>query len=128
VLIVAGWALVGLGSAGLVLPLLPATPFFLLAAWCFARSSPRFHAWLMGHAIFGGLIRAYRERRGMPPAMKRWTIASVWVTLGASGVLVPIWWVRAILGAVGVGITLHLLRLRTLRETAPAATHDLAAE
>ncbi|MBM3495817.1 MAG: DUF454 domain-containing protein [Armatimonadetes bacterium] len=128
-LIGVGWALVGLGAVGLVVPLMPATPFLLLAAWCFARSSPRFHGWLMRHRVFGQLILAYRERRGMTPRQKAATILSLWLTLGISAVVIPAWWARVVLGAVGFGVTAHILRMRTRRaQDAEPACPDPAVE
>ena len=66
---IAGLIAVGLGLAGAVLPLLPTVPFMILAAFCFARGSDRFHNWLLGHPTFGPAIRDWRahgaiSRRG----------------------------------------------------------------
>lgn len=65
-----GWLAVGLGALGIFLPLLPTTPFVLLAAGLFARSSERFHRWLLEHRIFGPLIRDWRAYRSMPRRAK----------------------------------------------------------
>lgn len=119
ILIVVGWSGVALGAAGLVLPLMPATPFFLIAAWCFVRSSPRFHHWLVTHPCFGTILSAYRERRGLTLKQKTSILTILWVTLALSALLCPIWWVRLILLAVGIGVTWHIARLKT--QSSPVA-------
>ncbi len=60
--LVAGWASLGLGAIGAFVPLLPTVPFAILAAFCFARSSPRLEAWLVTHPAFGAHIVAWREK------------------------------------------------------------------
>ncbi|MEO0400111.1 MAG: YbaN family protein [Pseudomonadota bacterium] len=68
---VGGLVCVGLGFIGAALPLLPTTPFLLLATFCFARSSPRLHAWLINHKQFGTLIENWRRHGAISPAAKR---------------------------------------------------------
>ena len=72
-----GWASVGLGVIGVVLPLLPTTPFMLLAAYCFARSSSRFHDWLVNHPRFGPSIRDWRREGAIHPKAKLLALAAI---------------------------------------------------
>lgn len=70
VLIVLGWGFVALGVAGVVLPVLPTTPFMLIALWCFARSSKRFHDWLYHHRLFGPPLQKWERHRVIPAPAK----------------------------------------------------------
>ena len=105
-----GLLAVGLGTAGIFLPLLPTTPFLLLAAACFFRSSPRLYSWLIAHKRFGRIIRQYREHHAISRRARLATLSLLWGTLAFSGLVVleaP--WARILLLAVGVGVSLHLL-------------------
>jgi uncharacterized membrane protein YbaN (DUF454 family) len=115
-LIAAGTAFVGLGILGLFLPVLPTTPFLLLAAACYARSSERFYRWLLTNRWFGRYIRNYREGRGIPLRHKVLTLLLLWAALGYSAwSAVPVVWAKGVLLGVGVGVTLHILRVKTYR-------------
>ncbi|MEI6419332.1 MAG: YbaN family protein [Sphingomonadales bacterium] len=98
--IAAGCTCVALGAAGVVLPLLPTTPFVLLAAWCFARSSPRLHDWLLAHRLFGPLISNWRQHRAISRTAKRASLASMAAVLGISWVAGVDWHVLAIQAGV----------------------------
>lgn len=114
-LVVAGTLSLGLGILGIPLPLLPTTPFLLLSAWCYARSSERFYYWLINHRVFGRHIRNYREQRGMSRKLKWYTIGLLWLTIGISATFaVSLWWVRALLLVIAVGVTLHINSLKSL--------------
>lgn len=114
-LIAAGILSVGLATAGVFLPLLPTTPFLLLAAACFIRSSPRLYQWLIHHKWFGSYLRNYWEHRAIPRRTKVVIIILLWGTLLYSIVgIVKLWWIRICLVAIGTGVTLHVLRLKTL--------------
>ncbi len=118
-LIGCGTLCVGLGTLGILLPLLPTTPFLLLAAWCYARSSRRFYRWLLTNSWFGGYIRNYRAGRGIPLKQKVLTLLLLWLTIGYSAWRsVDLWWGRGVLLGIACGVTLHLMRIRTLREAA----------
>jgi len=88
VLIFLGFLCVGLATLGVVLPGLPTTPFLLLAAACFARSSERFYGWLLGNPVFGPMIRDWRETRSMSRRSKAIALASIVVVGGASVIFV----------------------------------------
>ena len=100
-----GLLFVGLGAIGAVLPLLPTTPFILLAAWCFARSSPRLHGWLLSSELFGPLLRDWEEKRCMTAGVRRLSL-SMMALVGGSSVLffVPTTWGRlAALALIAAG-------------------------
>ena len=80
---VAGGACVVLAFLGLFLPLLPTTPFLLLAAFCFSRGSARLHRWLLEHRTMGPIIRDWNERRVIQPRVKRVATLSVVLLVGA---------------------------------------------
>ncbi|WP_323041950.1 YbaN family protein [Gemmobacter sp.] len=98
--ILSGGIALALGLAGIVLPLLPTTPFVLLAAFCFARSSPRLHGWLLGHRTFGPIIRNWAEHRAIPRAAKRVSILAMLAALGLSLALGLRWEVLAVQAVV----------------------------
>ncbi|CAI1786128.1 DUF454 family protein [Serratia proteamaculans] len=110
-LIILGWLAVMLATLGVVLPLLPTTPFLLLAAWCFARSSPRFHAWLLYRSWFGSYLRHWQQHRALPPGAKWKAVLMIVLTFAVSLWLVKIWWVRGMLLVMLAILLIFMLRL-----------------
>lgn len=98
-----GFASVALGTAGVALPLLPTVPFMLLAAFFFARSSPRLEAWIVDHPRFGPHIRAWRERRAISPAGKRAALAAFALSAVLGLVALPFPWLLVPAAAALVG-------------------------
>ncbi|MBA7477362.1 Inner membrane protein YbaN [subsurface metagenome] len=115
-LIIAGTLSLAVGIVGIFVPLLPTTPFLLLAAGCYLRSSQRFYNWLMANRLFGAYIRNYIEGRGIPIKIKLFIITLLWVTIGISIWLVANWVVTVILLIVAVGVTLHIIFIRVRRK------------
>ena len=114
-LVTLGILSVVLGMVGVFVPVLPTTPFLLLAAGCFMRSSPRLYNWLIRHKWFGEYIRHYREHRAITLQAKVFTLVLLWSVIGATTFfVVTLWWVRALLAAVAAGVTLHLMHIKTL--------------
>ena len=90
--ITGGWVSLALGIAGIPLPLLPTTPFLLLAAFCFAEGSDRLHDWLVNHVHFGPPIRRWREHRAISRRTKWVGSLSLVVILAVSIVFdAPVW-------------------------------------
>jgi uncharacterized membrane protein YbaN (DUF454 family) len=92
-----GWMAVGVGGVGVVVPGLPTTVFFIIAASCFARSSPRFEQWVLGLPRIGPLVRDYRAGLGMPRKAKVFAIATIAVVCTISALLV---------GSVGIKVAI----------------------
>lgn len=115
-LISAGSLAVFFGVAGIFIPVLPTTPFLLLAAWCYLRSSDRLYQWLIHHKIFGAYIYSYIMYRSVPLNTKRFSLIFLWITLIISIFLVDNWHLRAFLVLVGIGVSIHLFALKTLKK------------
>lgn len=113
-LIVFGFIFLGLGTLGLFLPVLPTTPFWLLTAGCFLRASKPLYDRAMAHPVFGKVVRDYMEKRGVSRRVKIVSISTLWATIVLSACLVDQWWVRILLLCVAIGVTIHLLCLKTV--------------
>ncbi|WP_343552202.1 DUF454 family protein [Pantoea sp.] len=116
-----GWLAIVLGTLGIVLPLLPTTPFVLLAAWCFARSSPRFHHWLLWQSPFGRYIRHWQQHRAMPPGAKLRAMLLIVITFSVSIYLVNLQWVRMMLGVMLCLLLLFMWRIPVVAESSDSA-------
>ncbi|RLG24204.1 DUF454 domain-containing protein [Methanosarcinales archaeon] len=115
-LVVAGTFFVGLAIVGIFLPVLPTVPFLLLASACYAKSSKRFHNWLLNNKWFGIYLKNYQEGKGIPLKMKILSISLLWATIIFSGVfIIHILFVRIILILIAIGVTIHILHIRILR-------------
>ena len=115
-LVIAGTVCVGLGIVGIFVPVLPTTPFLLLAAACYARSSQRFHSWLLNNKWFGSYIRNYLEKKGITLRAKIITLSLLWITIGVTiSFAVETFALKLILGIIAIGVSIHILSLRTLK-------------
>lgn len=105
-----------LGVLGIFLPLLPTTPFLLLTAALYVRSSPRLYAWLLSQPHLGAYIRNFREHKAIPLRAKIVSVALIWITISYSIIfIVPQWWLRLILLLIAAGTSYHILSFRTLK-------------
>jgi uncharacterized membrane protein YbaN (DUF454 family) len=124
-LITLGTLALGLGIMGIFLPLLPTTPFLLAAAACYLRSSERMYRWLLSHRWFGPFISNYRQHRAISKRHKAITLILLWSAIGYSSVFATRNLIlRIALFAVAVGVTVHVLSLRTWKnETTAPGSH-----
>jgi len=109
-LIIIGFISLALGIAGVVLPLLPTTPFILLTATCFAKSSPRFHRWLLQHPNFGPIINTFQNNARLPTLTAYKVILFIWLSLGLSMLLLDTLWAYIGLSSTVVLITSLILQ------------------
>lgn len=114
----AGWLAVSLGVIGIFLPLLPTTPFLLLAAACFMRSSPSVYHWLVEHPQLGRFIKSFLHGRGLPLKAKIYAVSLIWLSIGSTVIwLVPIFTVKILLLAIAAGVTYYLIKLPTFKDS-----------
>jgi len=118
-LIISGWLCIILGVIGVFLPLLPTTPFILLAAYCFSRSSPRFHKWILSHRFFGPIVKNYESGKGLPRKIRFRGLMLMWLGMIGSMIIIQKLWAVIILGVIGVCVTVYLYRLPVYDENSP---------
>jgi len=117
VLIITGTFFVGLGILGIFLPLLPTVPFLLLAAGCYVKSSKKFYNWLINNKWFGNYFKNFNEKKGVPLKVKILSVSSLWITIIFSVVfIVHILFLRIALILITIGVTIHILYIRTLKQ------------
>jgi uncharacterized membrane protein YbaN (DUF454 family) len=112
VLLVLGFAALGLGGIGIFIPLLPTTPFVICAAACFSVANPSLYRKLEKNRYFGEYIRNYREKTGISRRARVSGLVFLWITLAISAIVLrrPLAWI--ILGVVGTAVSIHILLLR----------------
>jgi hypothetical protein len=114
-LVAAGSVCLALAVLGLFLPLLPTTPFLLLASACYVRSSERLHGWLLGNRLFGGYIRNFREGRAIPLRGRVVTVVLLWLPLLYSVYRLDLLWLEVALVLMGVAWSVVILRMRAAK-------------
>lgn len=117
VLLILGCLALACGIVGIFVPLLPTTPFLLLAAALFFRSSPRAYAWLLNHKHLGSYIRDFRENHSMPLRAKVVALSLLWLTsLHCFFLILDHWALKTLMATVAIGVTIYLLSLKTGRK------------
>jgi hypothetical protein len=115
VLVACGTFFLIIGMIGIFIPILPTTPFLLLAAACYARGSEKFYSWLINNRWLGNYIKNYQEGRGIPLSVKMATIALLWISILFSAIIIVTDYViTIILLVIAAGVTIHILTLKTL--------------
>jgi uncharacterized membrane protein YbaN (DUF454 family) len=118
--ITAGSISLGIGIVGIVVPLLPTTPFLLLAAYCYSRGSKRLSDRLLGNKFIGSYLRNYLEGKAMSLKAKICSLSILWGVIGCTAALVTdSLIIRIVLLAVGSGVTVHVALLRLVVPSKP---------
>ena len=118
-----GFVSLGLGIIGIPLPILPTTPFLLLAMACFAKSSKRFEKWLYQTKLYQTYVADYRETKSIAKERKKWILLQIYILMGISIYLAPIIWVKLALGTLTIFITFYLLKVIPNKPEKPTEEH-----
>ena len=111
---VGGTVFLVLGGVGIVLPILPTTPFLLLSLACYLQSSQRMHHWMLNNRWFGSYLRNYTEGKGISLKAKLFTISLLWILISYSiFFVVNIVIVQIVLFVIALGVSIHLIKLPT---------------
>jgi hypothetical protein len=117
VLIIGGCLSLALGVIGIFIPLLPTTPFLLLASYLFLKSSVRLRYWLINHKYLGSYIQNYQIHKAIPLKIKITSVILLWITILTSAFLfVDKTWLRLILIGIAIAVSLHILSYKTLKK------------
>lgn len=112
--LISGFLLVGIGVIGIFLPILPTTIFLILASACFLKSSPKANDWLRNHKILGVYVKNYQDKTGLTVKAKVFNIALLWIMILSSAFFfTEKLFIKLILLAIAVGVTIHLLMVKT---------------
>lgn len=118
IFILAGTVCLVIGAIGILLPILPTTPFLLLAAACYYKGSERMHRWLLNNKWFGNYIRNYKEGKGISLKAKTFTLSLLWITISYSAFFVTNTLVfQIILLGIALAVSVHVITLPTFRES-----------
>jgi uncharacterized protein len=114
---ISGVLLVAIGIIGIFLPILPTTIFLILASACFIKSSQKANEWLRNHKILGMYIKNYQDKSGLTLKSKIFNITFLWIMISVSAIFfTELWYIRFLLLAIAIGVTIHLLMIKTKKD------------
>ena len=114
ILITIGSISVALGVIGILLPVLPTTPFLLLGAYCYFEGSPKLYNSLLNNRFLGEYIRDFREHKSIPLKTKIFAVSMIWLTVGYCILfMIPLLFVKVLLFIIASGVTVHILSFKT---------------
>jgi len=114
VLIIIGSISVALGVIGIFIPILPTTPFLLLAAYCYFEGSPKLYTLLLNNRFLGEYIKNFREHKSIPLKTKIFAISMLWLTVGYCIIyLIPLLIIKILLFIIASVVTVHILSFKT---------------
>ncbi|MBF9017418.1 MULTISPECIES: YbaN family protein [unclassified Oceanispirochaeta] len=115
ILFIAGHIFLSLGIIGIVLPVLPTTPFLLLSAACYMKSSEKMYTWLINHRVLGLYVRSYIKYKAVSRRAKITSISVLWVVMISTILFfITLLWIRILLIFIAIGVTLYLVQITTL--------------
>lgn len=125
IFVVLGFIFLGIGVLGAIIPILPATPFFMLAAFFFAKGSKRFHCWFIGTAFYLKYVEPAVNKKEMDKSSKRKALATLFLIFTVSFILIPIWHAKAVIVVVAIFHFYYFtFKIKTVSEKKMKAVQD----